>query len=372
MEPSRKPHVRLLAFYFRDHIFTNNSDFMEHDIKSDRSKQSGKSKLYLTMGVICLFLMALFWSLDTSFVYIFLGLATFFLFMGFYVRPKQNSSRSYQNYHASTFKDEKGSEKISDLLSTLFSKKSVTTSSPYSKSQSVAARRLPVIIIASAFIFFFIIFISLMFSADDDTSYGAIEYYRTAEQNYGRGNYDSAYLNYRKAWKLNPEYAEAILGYANVLAVREQYDSAVVMYDRVLEINPDYGEASYGKAWTYYTQQRYDESINTLIALLQKNADYYDAMLLLGDSYYEQKNFDLAIPWYENAYQNGGARSRILCHIMAYIYDTKNNYDKAIPLYKEALTYDSTVVDIYTRLSELVPGEEGNYYRTQAVKLKTQ
>lgn len=57
---------------------------------------------------------------------------------------------------------------------------------------------------------------------------------------------------------------------------------------------------------------------------------------------------------------------------MAYIYDTKNNYDKAIPLYKEALTYDTTVVDIYTRLSELIPGEEGNYYRTQAVKLQAQ
>jgi tetratricopeptide (TPR) repeat protein len=347
---------------------------MEHDTNSDSSKQAVKSKLCLTIGVICLFLMALFWSLDTSFVYIFLGLATFFLFMGFYTRPhQQNPLRSYQKSTSSIYKEEKGSEKISDLLSALFSKKSATISSHYNKSQSVAARRLlPVIIIASVFIFFFIIFISLMFSGDDYTSDDAIGYYKIAEQNYGAGNYDSAYINYRKAWKLNPEYAEAILGYANVLAVREQYDSAIIMYDRVLEKNPDYREASYGKAWTFYTQQRYDESINALTALLQKNADYYDAMLLLGDSYYEQKNFDLAMPWYENAYQNGNVRSRILCHIMAYIYDTKNNYDKAIPLYKEALAYDSTVVDIYTRLSELIPGEEGNYYRTQAVKLQAQ
>ena len=42
----------------------------------------------------------------------------------------------------------------------------------------------------------------------------------------------------------------------------------------------------------------------------------------------------------------------------------------AIDLYKEALSYDSTVVDIYTRLGELLPNEDGNYYRTQAVKLK--
>ena len=42
----------------------------------------------------------------------------------------------------------------------------------------------------------------------------------------------------------------------------------------------------------------------------------------------------------------------------------------AIDLYKEALSYDSTVVDIYKRLGELLPNEDGNYYRIQAVKLQ--
>ena len=74
--------------------------------------------------------------------------------------------------------------------------------------------------------------------------------------------------------------------------------------------------------------------------------------------------------WYKNAYENGGIRTRALCHLMAYIYDTKGDYSKAIDLYKEALSYDSTVVDIYKRLGELLPNEDGNYYRTQAVKLQ--
>jgi hypothetical protein len=55
---------------------------------------------------------------------------------------------------------------------------------------------------------------------------------------------------------------------------------------------------------------------------------------------------------------------------MAYIYDTKGNYSNAIGLYKEELRYDSTVVDIYKRLGELLPNEDGNYYRIQAVKLQ--
>lgn len=347
---------------------------MERDAKSDSARQAGKSKTYFAIGIISLFLMALLWSLDTSFVYIFLGLSSFFLFMGFYVRPpRQNPSQSYQKSYSSTYKDEKSSEKLSDLLSKLFSKRSGTQNAPYTKTQSKAIPRwLPAIIIASVFIFFFVILISVMFGSDDYESYDAVGYYQIAEQDYGSGNYDSAYINYRKAWKLNPDYVEAIFGYANVMTVREQYDSAIVMYDRALAINPDYKEASYGKAWVYYTQGRYDESINYLNELLQKNEDYYDAMLLLGDSYYEQKNLDAALPWYETAYQNGGPRSRMLCHVMAYIYDTKADYQKAIPLYEEALTYDSTVVDIYTRLGELIPGEEGNYYRTQGAKLQAQ
>ena len=60
----------------------------------------------------------------------------------------------------------------------------------------------------------------------------------------------------------------------------------------------------------------------------------------------------------------------MLCHIMAYIYDTKGDYAKAISFYQEALSYDSSIVDIYQRLGELIPGDDGNFYRTKAVQLK--
>jgi hypothetical protein len=53
---------------------------------------------------------------------------------------------------------------------------------------------------------------------------------------------------------------------------------------------------------------------------------------------------------------------------MAYIYDTKSQAQKAIPLYKEAISMDTTRTDIYRRLGELVPGEEGNLYRQKAAR----
>ena len=93
-------------------------------------------------------------------------------------------------------------------------------------------------------------------------------------------------------------------------------------------------------------------------------------MLLAGDCYYAMRQFDEALSWYEKAYENEGSRSRILCHIMAYLYDTKGNTARAIDLYKEALNYDSSVVEIHKRLGELLPGPDGEYYRTQAISLE--
>ena len=177
-------------------------------------------------------------------------------------------------------------------------------------------------------------------------------------------------MNYRRALQLDPEYTEAMVGYGNVLVARNERDSAILMFDKALEINPDYKEAAYLKALAFYDQKKYNDGIAVLTPLIETNTDYYDAMLLLGDCYYTQNKYDEAIPWYENAYHNGGLRSRLLCHIMAYIYDTKGEYDKAIGLYQEALNYDSSIVDIYRRLGELIPGENGNFYRARAMQMK--
>ena len=52
-----------------------------------------------------------------------------------------------------------------------------------------------------------------------------------------------------------------------------------------------------------------------------------------------------------------------LCYIMGYLYQDKKEPARAISLYQEALTYDSTQVDIYQRLGELIPDNNGNYYQ---------
>ncbi len=330
-----------------------------------------RSNAYFILGYIFLLIMALLWSVDTSLISIFFGAGVFFLFLGFYNRTSKKESQD-------PFKNETDSRKrFSSQIPPFEPLKDIFTSNqtkgggePNVKSSNQTKPRLITLVSMAVFAMFFIFFIVGSFTSDNGED--AVSFYQRAEQNYWSQNYDSAYLYYRKAWKLDPEYAEAILGYGNVLAIRNERDSALLMIDKALEIDPDYKEASYSKAFTYYNQQKYDQSISVLRPVIEANPDYYDASILMGDCYYLQKKFDEAIPLYEDAYANEGSRSRVLCHIMAYIYDTKGDYGKAINLYKEALSYDSSVVGIYKRLGELIPDADGNLYRSKAAVLQQQ
>lgn len=329
-----------------------------------------KSKTYFIIAAIFFLLMALVWSLDASLVYIFLGAACFFLFLGFFNRPSiKESNHSYQRSYQQEKRNFGGGPSLEDTLKTFFKGKTFQSSGSTAASPAVQGRKIILVVILFIFLLTLIPIVVAIFSSDSG-SYDAFSYYATAEQQYLSQEYDSAYLNYRRAVRENPEYAEAIVGYGNVLVVRNERDSAILMFDRALEINPDYKEAVYYKGLVLYDQKKYDEGITLVTSLLDENPDYYDGMLLLGDYYYIQGKYDDAIPWYENVYQNSGNRTRILCHILAYIYDKKGEYEKAISLYQEALSYDSSVVDIYQRLGEMIPGEDGNFYRSKAAELK--
>jgi hypothetical protein len=95
-----------------------------------------------------------------------------------------------------------------------------------------------------------------------------------------------------------------------------------------------------------------------------------EATQLIGDNFYNQEKYDSALNWYDNAYSKG-LRNRYLCHLMGYINQTKGATDKAVLLYKEALQYDSSVVDIYERLVDLVPENEREWYRRKILDLQS-
>jgi Tfp pilus assembly protein PilF len=324
--------------------------------------QPNKARLYFLLGCTGLFVMALLWSVDRSMVVISLGLAAVFFLLAFNSQPTLAPRRErpvFQrqgDYTPGTF--------LSVLFGRLLKGQQTNRSATNPQGRSVA-----VVIIFVVFVFTIILVVTLSSVFSDDDSMEAYGYFQTAENQYYNQQYDSARINYRMAWHANPDYAEAYLGYGKALFSQGQPDSAVIAFDQALAIDPALKEASYGKAEVLADQKKYDEAVAILNQLVADYPDYEDARLALGDCYYTQKKFDDALPLYESVYVNSNSRTHILCYIMAYIYDSKGNTQKAIPLYQEALQYDSTVVDIYNRLGELMPGEAGNVYRTKAVTL---
>lgn len=335
------------------------------------SGKKSRAKVYFISAYALLLTMALCWSLDNSIVLILFGGGAYFLFLGFYANTSEQQSDGWKA--SESFEKHISSNKMADLLKNIFSTSDIgnkTFKKAFSKQKAASGNgRVAPLIFLSIFGAFFIFILGIVFSSSED-DFALYDYFNRAALQYQQGDYDSAYVNYRRAWKNDENNAEAMVGYGNVLAVRNQYDSAALMYDKAFEINSEYLDAAYAKGAMFYNLERYGDCIAIMEPLVRENPAYYNGMLLIGDSYYALNQYDNAIGWYENAYENGGSRSSALCHIMAYIYDNKGDYGQAINLYQEALSYDSTIVSIYKRLGELLPNEDGNYYRTQAVRLE--
>jgi tetratricopeptide (TPR) repeat protein len=335
---------------------------------SKRDYAPKKSRSYFLIGYAFLVAMALFWSVDSSIVYIFLGFGCFFLFLGFYSRPKPVEKSYSKSYRPQGQREYPGAaESVEEKIKQIFQNKPPAAAAQPSDAM-VKGRKIALAIGIGFFVLFAIPFVVALFGSGGSAD--SITYYMAAQQHFEAQQYDSAYMEYKQALAIDPDYVEAIVGLGSVLVVRNEKDSAIIMFDRALEIDPDYSEATYRKAAAWYDQKKYNEAISILTPLLIDEPEYYNAMLLMGDCYYIQKNYVDALPWYESAYQNGQIRSANLCYLMAYIYDTNQNYEKAIELYKETLTYDDTIADIYKRLGELIPGDEGSAYRAKAIELQ--
>jgi len=311
------------------------------------------SRLYFGIATGLLYLLAVVWSIDLSVVYILSGSILIFGVLGF--------NNLAKDFPAATARS-------ATIFPSRFPAESKAPHGNQFTPTSRARINKPLIIaIIAGFFVSMVIFIIVILS-QDTVDYDSQWRYAQAEIFYGQGEYDSAAIYYRQALIVDPKSEEALTGYGNTLMMREQYDSAIIYYNKALAINPAYDKAAYQKGAVLSYQKKYQESIALLTVLLHENPSYTDALQLIGDNYYNKQQYDSALRWYTKAYE-GGVRNRYLFHLMGYIQETKGNTTNAIKLYQEALQYDSSVVDIYQRLGDLLPGPEGNFYRKTAADL---
>lgn len=337
-------------------------------------KPPNKSRSYFIIGFILLFVMAATWSLDNSFVYSSFGAAVFFFFLAFYNRPGQ-AAPGYQKrpgHYSSRQYSSRNKDIVTEILDSLKGKGShATKAHPQSRPQQLEnSRRFVMMVILFIGSIFLIIIMAVLFT--DDTTEEVVyanKFYEKAEQARYAGNYDSSEYYYRKALADDPENLDALNGLGILSLNRQRYDMAVNQFDDALRVNPDYQYARYNKALTLYYQHNYRRSLSETFDLLRRTPDYFEGMQLAGDNYYDQQRYDSAKYWYDQGY-DAGLRNAWICHVLGYLYDRNGETPRAAELYKEALSYDSTKVDVYVRLGEIYPGQDGGFYRTKAAQLK--
>jgi uncharacterized protein HemY len=325
---------------------------MENQSGANQKKRS--PFFWFMIGWMFLFLMAFTWTID-GIPSICLGLAAILFFVGYWNSPRFKVNRPFENTRSPV-----------QAESPRASFRQPQTHAMPSRPLSASTRRVVWIACGSiGFVFIAIVF-PIFFgavdtSADEDATFGT--------QYYDEQQYDSARALFKRALRKDPENIKAIIGYGNVLWYFNNEDSALTMFEKALSLEPENDYASYRKAGVLSKSRRFDQAAIELKKLLERNPAYYEAMQLMGDTYYEQDNYDEALRWYEDAYANG-VRNRWICHLLAYLYDRKNEIPKALPLYREALSYDSSNIDVYLRLGELIPGREGDFFRERGAALQ--
>lgn len=319
----------------------------------DQQKKSGNK--WLIAAIIFLLVFAFFWSVDTLFIYLCLGGFAFCVAQYLLIRwdKKDEHQASYQ-------REERPRPSNQDSFVENFKKLLNRTS-------RIDGKTLAGLMISSIVGFVFLAIILGVIFGDDSAVFSDEEL--MARDYYYAGQYDSALYHYKLALKEEPDNTYILVETGNCYLYLNRSDSALWHYNRVLELDPGNLDATHNRGLAYYQQKKYREAIDAAQQVLVSNPSHVDALLLAGDSFYTQTQYDSALVYYVDAY-NLNYRTAILTHIMAYIYDVKGNTQQAIALYRETLQQDDSITDVYVRLGELLPGEEGQQYRTRAAQLQ--
>jgi tetratricopeptide (TPR) repeat protein len=109
-----------------------------------------------------------------------------------------------------------------------------------------------------------------------------------------------------------------------------------------------------------YTQEKYDESDGYFDRALVLDPGYMEAIYGKGIVLYQKGNREEANTYFTRAYE-GGYEYAWLSWVLADTYDKSGATTRAVELYKESVRLDSSYVDSYNRLAELVPEEREKY-----------
>ena len=119
--------------------------------------------------------------------------------------------------------------------------------------------------------------------------------------NAGLGQLDVAIANYKKAIKIQPDYAEAYFNMGSVFQEKGNLEKAIKSYNRALAIQPDYYEALYNIGLSFHGQGQCEKAIDAYNKALSLRPDQAETYYNKGSALYGQEKFEDAIESYKKA-----------------------------------------------------------------------
>ena len=113
--------------------------------------------------------------------------------------------------------------------------------------------------------------------------------------------FDEAVACYKKALRINPNYAAIYNNLGNVFKETGEIELAEYNYKKATKIKPNYAEAYYGLGLTLEKKEEFLSAIENYENALINNPNYPEVFFNLGNVYRKNGDYELAIKNYKNA-----------------------------------------------------------------------
>ena len=142
----------------------------------------------------------------------------------------------------------------------------------------------------------------------------AYDFYLRGRSYTRQQNLDFALQMFEQAIKLDPRFALAYAGVANICGIihefREQnpkwIEKGLAACDRALALDPNLAEVAAARARVYYAERKYDEAIRYAQLAIERKSDCEYAYNILGRAYFASGRFEDAAAVAERALEANG------------------------------------------------------------------
>ncbi len=112
---------------------------------------------------------------------------------------------------------------------------------------------------------------------------------------------DEAQRTSQKALSIDPKLPEAHRSLGRVYMFKKMTEDAIEEFKKAIELRPNFYEAYRALGWLYEELRNYDEAIKWAQKALEIRPTDKEAFLLLGITYYDQQLYDLALETFTKA-----------------------------------------------------------------------